>query len=184
MLTWRILIIIGSIALSAAAQATVIHGAGGNNPAGPGGAVRINGPYGDANKGASSDRAWPAIIASGEKRPSAHRGKRYAPAEALLALALEKRERKLGKDHRFTLTTVNSLALIYKAQGRYQEAETLYKRALESSERTLGKKHPFTVSAVRNLALLYKAQGRKAEAEPLIHRAQQSVRDASYKADN
>ncbi len=98
-----------------------------------------------------------------------YRSKRYAPAEALLALALEKRERKLGKDHKFTLITMNSLALIYKSQGRYQEAETLYKRTLESSERTLGKQHPFTVSTVR---ALYKAQGRKAEAEPLFQRAQ------------
>ena len=44
---------------------------------------------------------------------------------------------------------MNSLALLYKAQGSYREAEPLYKRSLEASERTLGKEHPFTLATVK-----------------------------------
>ncbi len=96
---------------------------------------------------------------------------RYAKAISLLKRNLEVRERTLGKEHPFTLTTMNSLALLYKAQGSYREAEPLYKRSLEASERTLGKEHPFTLATVSSLASLYKAQNRYVEAEPLYQRA-------------
>ena len=95
---------------------------------------------------------------------------RYGKAILLLKQKLETRERTLGKEHPFTLTTVNSLALLYKAQGNYSEAEPLYKRALEASERTLGREHPFTLATVNSLASLYKDQGRYGEAEQLYRR--------------
>ena len=37
-----------------------------------------------------------------------------------------------------TLTSVNNLGLLYKAQGRYAQAEPLYKRALAGWEHVLG----------------------------------------------
>lgn len=95
---------------------------------------------------------------------------RYGGAILLLRQKLETRERTLGKEHPFTLTTINSLALLYKAQGSYSEAEPLYNRALEASERTLGRDHPFTLATVNSLASLYKDQGRYGEAEQLHRR--------------
>jgi len=77
----------------------------------------------------------------------------------------------LGREHPETLTSVNNLAGLYKAQGRLAEAEPLFKRALEARERVLGKEHPETLGSADNLAGLYEAQGRLAEAEPLYKRA-------------
>ena len=96
---------------------------------------------------------------------------RYDKAISLLRQKLEARERTLGTDDPYTLTTINSLALLYKAQGSYREAEPLYKRALEASERALGREHPFTVATANSLASLYEAQGRRGEAEQLYKRA-------------
>ena len=81
--------------------------------------------------------------------------------------ALEGRESTLGKDHPDTLTSVNNLALLYKAQGRREQAEPLYLRALAGMESMLGKDHPKTPISVNNLAVLYKAQGRFEEARTL-----------------
>ena len=39
--------------------------------------------------------------------------------------ALEGSESTLGKDHPDTLTSVNNLAALYKAQGRLEQAEPL-----------------------------------------------------------
>jgi tetratricopeptide (TPR) repeat protein len=99
----------------------------------------------------------------------------YAPAGALLARSLEDRERTLGKEHPFTLTTMNSLAAIYTAQGHYREAESLYKRAVEASERTLGKEHSLTQTSLKGLAAVYKAEGRSDEAERLYSQAEHSA---------
>lgn len=112
----------------------------------------------------------PEPASNGDRAPSDPGQERYGKAILLLKQKLETRERTLGKEHPFTLTTVNSLALLYKAQGSYGEAEPLYKRALEASERTLGREHPFTLATVNSLASLYKEQGRYGEAEQLYRR--------------
>ena len=73
----------------------------------------------------------------------------------------------MGKDHPDTATSLNNLAVLYRAQGKYAEAEPLYQRALAIYEQQLGQDHPDTASSLNNLAGLYKAQGKYAEAEPL-----------------
>ena len=80
-------------------------------------------------------------------------------------------EKTLGPEHPDTLTSVNSLAGLYRAQGRYAEAESLYKRGLADTEKALGPEHPDTLRSVNNLGLLYQEQGRYGEAEPLYKRA-------------
>ena len=112
----------------------------------------------------------PEPASDGDRAQSDPGQERYGKAILLLKQKLETRERTLGKEHPFTLTTINSLALLYKAQGSYGEAEPLYKRALEASERTLGREHPFTLATVNSLASLYKDQGRYGEAEQLYRR--------------
>ena len=80
-------------------------------------------------------------------------------------------EQKLGPEHPDTLSSVNNLAFLYRAQGRYGEAEPLYQRALAAREKVLGPEHPQTLNSVNNLALLYESRGRYGEAEPLLRRA-------------
>jgi tetratricopeptide (TPR) repeat protein len=129
---------------------------------------------------AASDEPLPSTSGPGDWQAATRDVSSYAPAEALLARALEERERTLGKDDPFTLTTVNSLAAVYTAQGRYRDAELLYKRALEASERTLGKEHSLTQAAIKGLASVYKAEGRYDEAQLLYSRASKSGTQSPY----
>jgi tetratricopeptide (TPR) repeat protein len=73
-------------------------------------------------------------------------------------------------EHPNVATSLNSLAELYRAQGRYAEAEPLYTHALAIGEKQFGPEHPNVATLLRNLWLLYRAQGRYAEAEPLLKR--------------
>jgi tetratricopeptide (TPR) repeat protein len=139
-LTAGAIAIASTVALGAAANATVIQAAGSNDPV----------------------RTTAVRIADASETPTVHNSK----AETELLAVLADRERKLGKDNPLTLATMNALGLIYKHQGRYQEAEALYTRALESSQRALGNEHPLTASIGQNLAAIQKAQSGPAKASP------------------
>ena len=96
---------------------------------------------------------------------------RYAEAEPLYQRSVAIKEQALGPDHPSLATSLNNLALLFKAQGRYAEAESLYQRSVTIKEQALGSDHPSLATSLNNLALLYKTQGNYAEAEPLYQRA-------------
>ena len=118
-----------------------------------------------------SPEAVQAIGAANTKVAQLYGEGKYADALELARQTLERAEKELGGEHPGTLTSVNNLAFLYKAQGRYGEAEPLYKRVLDVLERVLGQAHPNTLASINNLAALYSDQGRSAEAEPLYRRA-------------
>jgi len=95
----------------------------------------------------------------------------YSKAEPLYQRSLAIREKSLGKDHPDVATSLNNLALLYKAQGNYAEAKLLYQRSLAIYEKALDIDHPHVVTSLNNLAVLYNAQGNYAEAEPLFQRS-------------
>ena len=76
-----------------------------------------------------------------------------------------------------TLTSLNNLASLYRAQGRHGEAEALYREALQMSRQVLGPRHPNTLLSLDNLAFFYHDQGRYGEAEPLFREALQRRRE-------
>jgi tetratricopeptide (TPR) repeat protein len=125
---------------------------------------------GRASEATRANLKAPEFAGSGDRAAPDQNQGRYNKAISILKRNLEARERTLGREHPFTLTTMESLALLYKAQGNYSEAEPLYKRALEARERALGWEHPATLATAGSLASLYKAQGRHGEAEPLYVR--------------
>jgi tetratricopeptide (TPR) repeat protein len=96
---------------------------------------------------------------------------KYAEAVPLAQRAAEIHKRVLGEDHPGYATSLNNLALVYKAQGKYAEAEPLYKRSLAIREKVLGPDHPNVATSLNNLAGLYADQGKYAEAEPLYQRS-------------
>jgi tetratricopeptide (TPR) repeat protein len=100
-----------------------------------------------------------------------HDRARLSDAEPLLQRALTISERVLGPEHPDVATSLNGLALLYRAKGRYAEAEPLYQRALAIFEKVLGPVHPHVAACINNLALLYHDQRRYREAEPLCQRA-------------
>ncbi|HXF88289.1 MAG TPA: tetratricopeptide repeat protein, partial [Xanthobacteraceae bacterium] len=80
-------------------------------------------------------------------------------------------EKVLGPDHPHVATSLNNLALLYKAQGDYARAEPLHKRTLAIKEKALGPDHPHVATSLENLAMLYLAMGRVAEAAAFLDRA-------------
>ena len=68
-------------------------------------------------------------------------------------------------------TSLNNLALLYRAQGQYEKAAPLHERALAIWEQALGPEHPHVATSLNNLALLYDNQGQYGKAEPLYERA-------------
>ncbi|PDV97762.1 tetratricopeptide repeat protein [Candidatus Chloroploca asiatica] len=95
----------------------------------------------------------------------------YTSAQAYAARAVAIRERVLGSDHLATVTSLNNLALLYKAQGQYDAARPLLARALAIHEHALGAAHPATATSLNNLAGLLHSQGDFAAARPLYARA-------------
>jgi tetratricopeptide (TPR) repeat protein len=97
----------------------------------------------------------------------------YAEAQKCLAPALQWREKLYASNptHLDIAQSLNSLAVLYQAQGDYAQALPLLQRALAICEKVLGAEHPNTATSLHNLALLYKYQGDYAQALPLSQRA-------------
>jgi tetratricopeptide (TPR) repeat protein len=95
----------------------------------------------------------------------------YATGAERARRALEAQERVWGREHLYTLTSVNNLAELLRSKGEYDAAEPLYRRALEARERVLGREHPDTLNSMNNLALLLKSKGDYDAAEPLYRSA-------------
>jgi tetratricopeptide (TPR) repeat protein len=68
-------------------------------------------------------------------------------------------------------TSLNSLGLLYRYQGKYSKAEPLYLRSLEIREHQLGAEHPDVATSLNNLAELYNSQGKYSEAKSLYLRS-------------
>ena len=91
--------------------------------------------------------------------------------EPLLNTAIFIGKKALGKDHPDVAASLNSLAGLYRQQGKYEQAEPLYQRSLPILEKALGKDHPGVATSLNNLAGLYKSQGKYEQAEPLYQRS-------------
>ncbi|RYP74430.1 hypothetical protein DL769_004007 [Monosporascus sp. CRB-8-3] len=93
---------------------------------------------------------------------------KYGAAEKLGGKAVEITTRVLGKEHRDTLASMATLALIYGRQGRWKEAEELLVGVMEPSKRVLGEEHPDTLTSMHNLAVIQEKQGYTGDALPLL----------------
>ena len=107
-----------------------------------------------------------------------HERGQYADAEPLYKQAMEIRRTALGERHPSYATSLNNLAVLYRAMGRHADAEPLYKQAMEIRRTALGERHPDYANSLNNLAVLYDAMGRHADAEPLYKEAMEIYRTA------
>jgi tetratricopeptide (TPR) repeat protein len=95
---------------------------------------------------------------------------RYAEAESQFARVFSVQE-ALGEDGRVTADELDTLADLYKTQGKDPNADPLYQRALSLSQRELRADNPKTASDLNDLAQHYEEQGNKAQAEALFRQA-------------
>lgn len=93
----------------------------------------------------------------------------YRDAEQLHRHALEQREQLLGNKHFDTLSSMNSLGMLFNECGRYQEAEKIHRQTLELCKGVLGEAHPATYDSMNNLAVCLQKQA-KFEESLQLHR--------------
>ena len=108
---------------------------------------------------------WESYITAAQQ---AYQQADYAEAEKQSEAALKEAE---AFDDVRLATSLNNLALLYKAQGRYAEAEPLYQRALAIREKALGPEHPDVATSLENYADLLRKTGRVSEATKMETRA-------------
>ena len=125
----------------------------------------------------AQDQLWETCMRAGAR--SQQHG-RAAEAARLYQVA-SKRAERFGPGDARLVTSLASLADLYRAQGDYQKAEPLYQRALAIGERTLGPDHPTVLACRNNYAALLRATGREAEAVKLDGRAPATQAEASHK---
>jgi tetratricopeptide (TPR) repeat protein len=82
--------------------------------------------------------------------------------------SLKLRKAKLGPDHPDTLTTMNSLATVYKAAGKVDRALPLYEESLKLRKAKLGPDHPDTLTSMNNLAACYWSVRKLDKSVPLF----------------
>jgi len=92
--------------------------------------------------------------------------------------ALEIRRAELGDDHPDTLTSINKMGFLLKAQGRLDEAEPYHREALERRRRVLGDDHEDTMRSISVMGLLLNNQGNPEAAEPYYREALERRRRA------
>lgn len=104
---------------------------------------------------------WEKNMAQAEKQFML---KRYAEAERLYLLALEKAE-SFGEDDPRLWQTQTQLAQVYEADRKFVRAGHLYRSVLQSVERKNGSQHKDVLMYLERLGELYTVQDRWDEAE-------------------
>ncbi len=72
----------------------------------------------------------PALMDAYKRFAELYTQGRYQQALPFAEKALKLAEHEFGSDHPTTVTSLNNLAELHRAQGKYAEAEPLHKRAL------------------------------------------------------
>jgi tetratricopeptide (TPR) repeat protein len=101
---------------------------------------------------------------------------RYRAAERAHRQVLDRRKEVLGKEHPWTLTSMNAVARALSGQGQYADAEQMHRKTLALREEVSGQKHPDTLISMNNLAQVLIGEGKHAEAEQM-HRKTLALRE-------
>ncbi len=95
----------------------------------------------------------------------------YEAAETNLVRSLQIREQILRSRHPEVAESLDSLALLRRAQGQFAEAEALLRRALAIRRQRLGDEHPATATTKYHLAELLEELDQLDESEALFRSA-------------
>ena len=98
-------------------------------------------------------------------------------SEPLLAEALKRCQRVLGREHPLTLTVMHNLAIAAASTPGLWDIESLNLQVLEARRRVLGEAHPETLRTMSNLSITYQAQRKYQRAEGIAKRLLQLRRE-------
>lgn len=108
---------------------------------------------------------------------------RFEEAEGLFKVALEGRERVLGKKHECTIGTMNNMGIMYAAQDRTAKAQEVWSQCLPLYEEVFGPDHEDTIILVYNLGLAHKSMRQFDHAERLLRRARRAYAETLGSGD-
>ena len=91
----------------------------------------------------------------------------YSVAETTHRQVLSLREKSLGKEHDYTLVSMNEVGVALINQGRYKEAESMHRQTLALQEKVHGLEHLDPLRSMNNLATALRRQGKYKEAESM-----------------
>jgi tetratricopeptide (TPR) repeat protein len=95
----------------------------------------------------------------------------YDQANDLLVRTLELKRQVFGPEHQSTISSMNSLGLLFDMRGEYAEAERRHREALVICDRALGPDHPLTQQVRTCVAFSVTKQGRYEAASSLAKKA-------------
>lgn len=98
------------------------------------------------------------------------------PCIRMFSRALEKRTASLGGNHPDTLSSLNNLALGYRAASQFDQAAQLLEQALAAARSELGPEHPQTLQTMGNLGVVYRAMGNSSKAIPFLEKVLEAQR--------
>lgn len=99
---------------------------------------------------------------------SATAGEDLARAHTIILVVVERRKKKLGKDHPLTLWAIANLARVENARGNCSTAEALFLAGILVAERNLGPTHIGTLYGKTYLGYVLLCQKRYGDAESLL----------------
>ena len=92
----------------------------------------------------------------------------YAQARSQMERASAVFESSVGRAHRDTLSTINSLAIIDYGEGKFAESEARGKRVVADQRRLLGPTDPDTLASLEQLAATYTVEAKFKEGEKIL----------------
>ncbi len=95
----------------------------------------------------------------------------YKQARPHLESVLETRQRRFGRQHPETLSSIAQVGDLLIAQGEYPAAEKHLREALEGRRRALGDDHPDTLASINDMGVLHYSWEKYPEAEPFFFEA-------------
>ena len=91
----------------------------------------------------------------------------YSAAETTHRQALLSRQKRVGKEHPDTLTSMGNLAQVLLLKGDSKAAESMHRQTLVMKEKVLRKEHPSTLTSMDNLASVLRRRGDYKAAEAM-----------------
>lgn len=107
---------------------------------------------------------WSQLL---ERAAEYAQGRRAGEAEDMAEASMNVRQELFGEAHRYTLRSMEAMAIAKRGVGKYKEAEAVRRQVLAIKKRWLGREHPQTLTSMDHLASALRDLGQFVQAETL-----------------